>query len=276
MISFIVPAYNEELLIGRTLAAIHAAAREVGEPYEVIVVDDASTDGTATVAGQGGARVVPVHYRQIGRVRNAGARVATGGIFVFVDADTLITAVTLHATLAVLAAGGRAAARACGSRAIFPGTADCCCCWSARPCGSAGWRRGATCFARGRRSRPPAVSTNGCSRRRNSAQPRARAPGARRHPTRDRRELGAQAAHALGMGILRLMSAVARQGAPALRSRERLELWDGSRRSDPGAGPHEPRATPPTDNDTVTRTTDNTDNSTRARTTDNTDNTDQS
>ena len=30
MISFIVPAYNEELLIGRTLAAIHAAAREVG------------------------------------------------------------------------------------------------------------------------------------------------------------------------------------------------------------------------------------------------------
>ena len=114
MISFIVPAYNEELLIGRTLAAIHAAVGEVGASYEVIVVDDGSTDATAKVAGEGGARVVPVHYRQIGRTRNAGARVAAGGIFVFVDADTLITASTLRATLAVLdagAAGGGASLR---------------------------------------------------------------------------------------------------------------------------------------------------------------------
>src|ERR1700733_7156958 len=46
LISFVVPAYNEERLLGRTLEALHAAARAVAEPYELIVVDDGSTDGT--------------------------------------------------------------------------------------------------------------------------------------------------------------------------------------------------------------------------------------
>lgn len=50
MISFIIPAYNEERLLGATLLALHAAARAVGEPYEVIVADDASADRTAAVA----------------------------------------------------------------------------------------------------------------------------------------------------------------------------------------------------------------------------------
>ena len=50
MISFIIPAYNEESLLGGTLCALHEAARTVGEPYEVIVADDGSTDGTAEVA----------------------------------------------------------------------------------------------------------------------------------------------------------------------------------------------------------------------------------
>src|SRR5438046_1201661 len=90
MLSFIVPAHNEELLLGSSLAAIHAAAREAGAQYEVIVVDDASTDGTAQIAESRGARVIPVNYRQIAATRNAGARAAGGEIFVFVDADTLV------------------------------------------------------------------------------------------------------------------------------------------------------------------------------------------
>ena len=61
--TFIVPAHNEERLLGRTLAALHAAARGVGEPYEIIVVDDASTDATAEIATSHGARVVNVKYR---------------------------------------------------------------------------------------------------------------------------------------------------------------------------------------------------------------------
>src|SRR5215468_3413804 len=55
VISFVVPAYNEERLLGRTLAAIHTAARELGRPYELIVADDASTDRTAGVACDSGA-----------------------------------------------------------------------------------------------------------------------------------------------------------------------------------------------------------------------------
>jgi len=41
MLSFIVPAHNEELLLGRTLSALHESVRALGEPYEIVVVDEA-------------------------------------------------------------------------------------------------------------------------------------------------------------------------------------------------------------------------------------------
>ena len=69
MISFVVPAYNEERYLGATLAAIHAAAREAGEPYEIVVANDASSDATAAIAEAGGARVVSVEKRQIAATR---------------------------------------------------------------------------------------------------------------------------------------------------------------------------------------------------------------
>ena len=74
MISFIVPAHNEELLIGAAAhTSIHAAARDAGVEYELIVVDDASTDGTARIAAEHAARVLPVNKRQIAAVRNSKA-----------------------------------------------------------------------------------------------------------------------------------------------------------------------------------------------------------
>jgi len=88
MISFIVPAHNEQACLGRTLHAIHESARVVGQPYEIIVVDDASTDGTAEIAVQNNARVVSVNHRQIAATRNSGGRAARGERFFFVDADT--------------------------------------------------------------------------------------------------------------------------------------------------------------------------------------------
>jgi len=105
MISFVVPAYNEELLLPRTLQAIDAAARASGEPFEIIVVDDASTDRTAAVAVEHGARVVTVHFRQISRTRNAGARAAAGEFLFFVDADTLVTPAAVAAARAALRGG---------------------------------------------------------------------------------------------------------------------------------------------------------------------------
>jgi glycosyltransferase involved in cell wall biosynthesis len=105
MISFIIPARNEESLIGRTVDAIHRAALASGEPYEVIVVDDASTDRTAEVSLAHRAKLVRVDYRKIAAVRNAGARLARGDLLIFVDADTLVPAKTLQAVLKALGEG---------------------------------------------------------------------------------------------------------------------------------------------------------------------------
>jgi len=105
MITFVVPAHNEETLLARTLASIHAAAKTAGVDYELIVVDDASTDRTTEIATANGARVVPVAVRQISAVRNAGAREAKGDVLVFIDADTILPTETLAAAVSALKAG---------------------------------------------------------------------------------------------------------------------------------------------------------------------------
>jgi glycosyltransferase involved in cell wall biosynthesis len=105
MISFIVPAHNEEEWIGKCLASIHATMEKLAEPYEVIVVDDASTDSTSRIAEQMGVRTLRVEHRKISAVRNAGARAACGEIFFFVDADTQVNERAVGAALGALRAG---------------------------------------------------------------------------------------------------------------------------------------------------------------------------
>src|SRR5436190_22733605 len=90
MISFIVPAYNEEHELSDTLAAIREAASGATRPYEIIVVDDASTDATPEIASGAGAKVIPINRRQIAAARNAGARGVQGEYLFFIDADTWI------------------------------------------------------------------------------------------------------------------------------------------------------------------------------------------
>lgn len=105
MISFIVPAYNEELELSSTIAAIRAAASGAAQPYEIIVVDDASIDATAKIATKAGARVISIHRRQIAAARNAGARSAQGEYLLFVDADTRINQAHIAEPIAALEAG---------------------------------------------------------------------------------------------------------------------------------------------------------------------------
>jgi glycosyltransferase involved in cell wall biosynthesis len=89
-LSVVVPAFNEEKLLSRTLACIQAAAGVLaprGWSHEVIVCDNNSTDRTAAIAREAGARVVFEPVNQISRARNAGAAAATGDWLLFVDAD---------------------------------------------------------------------------------------------------------------------------------------------------------------------------------------------
>lgn len=90
-ISVVVPAYNEARLIEGCLDSIARAFADAGmapADYELIVVDNASTDDTAVRARSAGAGVVVEPVRQIGRARNRGAREARGRWLLFVDADS--------------------------------------------------------------------------------------------------------------------------------------------------------------------------------------------
>ena len=122
MISFIVPAYNEERLLGATLDALRAAALATGEPYELIVADDGSTDHTAAIAAQHGAILVSVAHRQIAATRNSGARKANGDWLIFVDADTLVSEAVVRSAVEALrsgAVGGGAAVEFDGTVPLY-------------------------------------------------------------------------------------------------------------------------------------------------------------
>lgn len=97
MLSFIIPAWNEEELIGKTIESIHAAATDL--EYEIIVANDASDDRTAEIAESLGATVVHCNNRQIGLTRNDGANVSSGEWIVFVDADTLVSKDVVRETI---------------------------------------------------------------------------------------------------------------------------------------------------------------------------------
>lgn len=233
--SFIVPAHNEAALLGRTLLSLDEAARGVGIDYEVIVVDDASTDATSGIAQQHQARVVSVNYRQIAATRNAGARESRGDWFVFVDADTPVTAELLQAVYTAFsrgAVGGGCRLHFDGRVPLYGrllvalavplyralGLAAGCFLFCTREAFAAAGGFDETLFAaeevflsRALRRLGPfvlldeAVVTSGRKLRSHSARE-----------------------------IFRTLLTVAVSGVSAARRRERLELWYGERRKDPG------------------------------------------
>lgn len=92
-LSFVIPALNEAHYIGATVNSIHAAMQgwDRQHGYEIIVVDDDSTDATVEIARKHRARVMRVRERNIAAVRNAGSRTAKGKFLIFVDADTQVS-----------------------------------------------------------------------------------------------------------------------------------------------------------------------------------------
>ena len=90
-ISIVVPAFNEEKLIVRSLQSIRLAATafsQIGWDYEIIVCDNNSSDRTGEIARAQGAHVLFEPVNQISRARNTGAAAAQGEWLVFVDADS--------------------------------------------------------------------------------------------------------------------------------------------------------------------------------------------
>ena len=90
-VSIVVPAFNEERLLGDSLRKMKLAAKafeNCGWETELIVCDNNSTDRTAEIAREAGATVVFEPINQIARARNSGAAAATGDWIVFVDADS--------------------------------------------------------------------------------------------------------------------------------------------------------------------------------------------
>ncbi len=88
LISVVVPVYNEQQAIGHDLELIAETMEASGYEYEVIVVDDGSTDNTAEIARSKGVRLIqhPVN-RGSGASRRTGIREAKGEIVVMADGD---------------------------------------------------------------------------------------------------------------------------------------------------------------------------------------------
>jgi peptidoglycan/xylan/chitin deacetylase (PgdA/CDA1 family) len=82
----VVPAYNEEDLLPRCLEAL--IGQRGGRPHEIIVVNNASTDGTAAVARAYGVRVVDEPVRGYSRALARGFAAATGDVIASTDADS--------------------------------------------------------------------------------------------------------------------------------------------------------------------------------------------
>jgi glycosyltransferase involved in cell wall biosynthesis len=88
LISCIVPVFNGEGYIREALESILA---QTHRPLEIIVADDGSTDGTATIVAEFGKRVRYLRQSNKGpaTARNLGVRLATGEFVAFLDADDL-------------------------------------------------------------------------------------------------------------------------------------------------------------------------------------------
>jgi glycosyltransferase involved in cell wall biosynthesis len=86
-VSVIITAWNAAATVERTLQAL--AVQDIGEPYEVVVVDNGSDDGTAAVVGRspGPVRLIQRAHGLAGEARNTAAAQATGQLLAFTDAD---------------------------------------------------------------------------------------------------------------------------------------------------------------------------------------------
>lgn len=86
-ITVVIPAYNEEALIGESLRSL---VNQTYKNFELIVVDNNSTDRTADVARSFGAIVITQTQQGVTRARQSGFTAARGAVIATTDADTVV------------------------------------------------------------------------------------------------------------------------------------------------------------------------------------------
>jgi glycosyltransferase involved in cell wall biosynthesis len=103
-VSVIIPCYNRASLVGETIENMLTQSLK---PYEVIVVDDGSTDDSAAVIESFGAavRLVRQSNQGPGTARNAGLKIATGEFIQFMDSDDLASNNKLEVQVKALESG---------------------------------------------------------------------------------------------------------------------------------------------------------------------------
>jgi glycosyltransferase involved in cell wall biosynthesis len=87
-VSIIIPTYFEEKYIESCLKSIRK--QKTSKKIEIIVVDSNSLDRTRKIAKRYADKLINIGERGVGKARNIGAKVASGNILIFVDADTVL------------------------------------------------------------------------------------------------------------------------------------------------------------------------------------------
>ncbi|PYT05117.1 MAG: glycosyl transferase family 2 [Acidobacteria bacterium] len=235
MISFIVPAYNEEALIGRTLEALNKAANQIGEPYEIVVANDASTDRTASIAELHGARVVAVNRRQIAATRNVGARESIGDRLIFVDADTVVSSEVVRAAIDAMNKGAAGGGSAVSFDGKLPRYAELTLPIMVRVFRATGFACGCFIFC----TRRAFDAVGGFDEKLFASEEIAMSRALKRQGrfvvlSESVTSSGRKMRMYSGREVLRLFGTILLAGPKGLRKREGLEVWYGGRREDPG------------------------------------------
>jgi glycosyltransferase involved in cell wall biosynthesis len=112
-VTVVIPVYNRRAEVEECLRSVTAQRLSAGAAFEVVCVDNGSTDGTRAALERWPVRVVDCAVRGVAAARNAGLRAARGDVVAMIDSDCVATDGWLErliepfADRAVLAAGGR-------------------------------------------------------------------------------------------------------------------------------------------------------------------------
>lgn len=88
-ISVVIPAFNEEKYIAKTLDSIRKLDKK-NYQVELLIIDGGSTDKTVAIAESYAAKVVTILHRGIGFARQKGIEHATGDVIIYTDADSIV------------------------------------------------------------------------------------------------------------------------------------------------------------------------------------------